>query len=392
MSRIFRSILCALLIAAVALPCAMAEVDLGIEAHIDAPVDGIKTDIVIDLDESYDLDVPELVTEDVKPAGNETNEGEQASEDFEIFEGGILGSYRGKASEVVIPDEVTEIGAEAFSDCTTLTKVVIGPNVTRIRANAFIRCVNLVEVFIPDSVTRIDEGTFCGCTSLKTIAIPESVTIIEPHVFAELMMDYSDEGVYEYIGLLDITIYGKTGSAAQIYAQNAGIPFVDPVQAKPDSVSLNKRKATVYAGKTLQLKATVKPAGVSTTLKWRTSNSKVATVTQKGLVKAVGKGTATITVKTDNGKKATCKITVPTAPRKIAFARTICSVKKGKTIKLTAKLTPTRAKTTLTWTTSDKKVATVTQKGVVKGVKKGTATITVKTANGKKASVKVVVK
>jgi uncharacterized protein YjdB len=67
-------------------------------------------------------------------------------------------------------------------------------------------------------------------------------------------------------------------------------------------------------------------------------------------------------------------------------------VKAGKKITLKTKLTPAKAKTTLTWSSSNKKIATVTQKGVVKGIRKGTVTITVKTANGKKATVKVTVK
>ena len=64
----------------------------------------------------------------------------------------------------------------------------------------------------------------------------------------------------------------------------------------------------------------------------------------------------------------------------------------GATLKLTAKLSPTGAKTAYTWTSSDKKVATVNSKGVVKALKAGKATITVKTANGKKATCKVTVR
>ena len=56
------------------------------------------------------------------------------------------------------------------------------------------------------------------------------------------------------------------------------------------------------------------------------------------------------------------------------------------------KLTPSGAKTTYTWNSSDPGIATVSGKGVVKGMKKGTATITVTTANGKSARVKIKVK
>lgn len=76
------------------------------------------------------------------------------------------------------------------------------------------------------------------------------------------------------------------------------------------SIKLNKTAASVTEGKTLTLKATVSPSDSTDTVSWSTSNSKVATVNSKGVVTGVKAGTATITVKTSNGKKASCKVTV----------------------------------------------------------------------------------
>ena len=64
----------------------------------------------------------------------------------------------------------------------------------------------------------------------------------------------------------------------------------------------------------------------------------------------------------------------------------------GKKLTLKAALTPTKAKTSYTWTSSNKKVATVSGKGVVKAIKPGKAKITVKTANGKSTYIYIVVK
>ena len=170
-------------------------------------------------------------------------------------------------------------------------------------------------------------------------------------------------------------------------------PTLTPTVAPaPSEIKLNKTKATVVVGGTLSLVAKVKPSNAKTTLKWSSSNTKVATVSDSGKVKAISKGTATITVKTANGKKATCKITVPKAPTKVKFKKSTYTVKKGKTIKLVPVLTPSGAKTTYKWSSSNKKIATVSSKGVVKGIAKGTAKITVKTANGKTATVKIKVK
>lgn len=76
------------------------------------------------------------------------------------------------------------------------------------------------------------------------------------------------------------------------------------------SVKLNKKTAKAYVGNTIQLKATQSPANATAeALTWKSSNTKVATVSKKGLVTAKGIGTATITVTTASGKKATCEVT-----------------------------------------------------------------------------------
>ena len=68
--------------------------------------------------------------------------------------------------------------------------------------------------------------------------------------------------------------------------------------------------ASFEMGSTLTLKATMTPSSSTDKLTWTSSNKKVASVDKNGKVKALKKGTATITVKTTSGKKATCKITV----------------------------------------------------------------------------------
>ena len=84
------------------------------------------------------------------------------------------------------------------------------------------------------------------------------------------------------------------------------------VVAAPKKVKLNKKKATLEVGKTLKLKATL-TKNTASQLKWKSSNKKVAKVSSKGKVTAVSAGKAKITVKTFNGKKATCTITVKEA-------------------------------------------------------------------------------
>lgn len=76
------------------------------------------------------------------------------------------------------------------------------------------------------------------------------------------------------------------------------------------SISLNTKSTSIIKGKTITLTAKADPSNTTDKVAWKTSNSKVATVTSKGLVKAVGRGTAKITALANSGKSASCTITV----------------------------------------------------------------------------------
>ena len=149
------------------------------------------------------------------------------------------------------------------------------------------------------------------------------------------------------------------------------------------TVTLDKA-ATVYTGKTKALKATTNDSDAIVTFK--SGNTKVATVSSKGVVKGVKAGTAVITAKVGNAT-ATCKVTVKAST--IKFAKASVTIYKGKTATVKAAATPSAA---VKYTSSNTKVATVNSKtGVVKGIKAGTVTITAK-AGTLKTTCKVVIK
>lgn len=94
-------------------------------------------------------------------------------------------------------------------------------------------------------------------------------------------------------------------------APDAGTTPEESNAVKPTGVSITKgKKATLYVGDRLTLKAKLKPSNAKTKLTWKSSNRKVARVDSAGKVTALKKGKATITVRTANGKKATCVVTV----------------------------------------------------------------------------------
>ena len=81
-------------------------------------------------------------------------------------------------TDLVIPNDITEIKSRAFEYCSSLTSVTIPDSVTKIGDGTFANCGSLTSVTIPDSVTTIEGSAFRGCSSLTTITIPDSVTTI----------------------------------------------------------------------------------------------------------------------------------------------------------------------------------------------------------------------
>jgi len=86
-------------------------------------------------------------------------------------------------TDLVIPDDITEIKNYVFSGCSGLTSVTIGDSVTSIGESAFYGCSGLTEIKIPDSVTEIGGLVFFGCTALKKVTIGNSITKIGTSTF-----------------------------------------------------------------------------------------------------------------------------------------------------------------------------------------------------------------
>ena len=84
---------------------------------------------------------------------------------------------------VSIPDTVTSLGDRVFHSCRLLTDVFLNHGLTSIGAEAYAECSSLTRITIPDSVTRIGERTFHGCTSLTSVVIGNSVTSIGSEAF-----------------------------------------------------------------------------------------------------------------------------------------------------------------------------------------------------------------
>ena len=257
-------------------------------------------------------------------------------------------------TSITIPNSVTSIGDYAFSGCTILTSITIPKSVTNIGSAVFSGCISLnniivdkgnlsyssldgilydkskstllacggkENVFVPNSVTSIGKHAFDGCTSLTSITIPNSVTSISSSAFSgcksltgiTIPNSVTSIGYNAFDGCTNLTLSVYKGSYGEKYAKENNLKYkVIEQEVKPTSIKLNVTSKTIQKGKTYPLVTTITPTNaIDKTVTYTTSNSKVATVTSKGIVKAVNYGTAVITVKTSNGKTATCKVTVP---------------------------------------------------------------------------------
>jgi len=175
-------------------------------------------------------------------------------------------------------------------------------------------------------------------------------------------------------------------------ADGSGKSATSTVTVKPilvSSVSITATSTSVTVGGTMTLTASVLPSNAANkSVTWSSSNTSVATVSSTGMVTGKAPGTATITAKAadGSGKSATVTIMVP-APfvfvTGISIAPSSVAVAVGGTATLIATITPSTATNKLvTWSSSNTNVATVSSAGVVYGVAAGTATITVRAADG----------
>lgn len=130
---------------------------------------------------------------------------------------------------------------------------------------------------------------------------------------------------------------------------------------------------------------------VKTNITYSSSNKSIVTIDSKGCITGKKLGTATITAKTKNGKKATCTVTVKSAPSGVKLNITSAKIGIGeKSIDLNPSITGGYSRMRK-FTSSNTKVATVNYQGIITGVKEGTATITCTTYNNKKATCKITV-
>jgi hypothetical protein len=299
---------------------------------------------------------------------------------------------------VSVPTSITEIRDAAFAYCPNLTSVTLNNKVTTIGTGAFANSSALKNFTIPSSVKTISQWAFAG-TGIATLTVPSTVTTIGTAAFGYDLTPKSYTGDPKNLSLSMVKISKATGksmvvtkgSKAESYAKSNKISY----KYTPASVKFSTSSVSLGVGEKYTAKVTISPANSVSTVKYTTSNSKVATVSSKGVVTAKKAGTAKITVTTSNGKKATLTVKVYKAPTKVTIVKTL-TIKKGQSKKVSFTLPKNTYANSYTVKSSNAKIAKVAKVSAKKiqitGKKKGTATVTVKLYNGKTAKCKVTVK
>jgi hypothetical protein len=205
----------------------------------------------------------------------------------------------------------------------------------------------------------------------------------------KLLADSNSNGVvslnelYQYIKSNIKTVHEVMD--VKVYPQKSSLNIFSYKEVKvTSSIKLSRSKLTCYVSAKKQLK--VSGISTNTKVKWKSSNSKVATVNAKGGVEAKKAGECTITA-TINKKTLKCSVVVLDPSIKLSKKSITITVGNSKTLKATVKGISSKVK----WKSSNKKIATVDSNGKVTGKKSGTCIIQAK-ANGKIKKCKVTVK
>lgn len=150
-------------------------------------------------------------------------------------------------------------------------------------------------------------------------------------------------------------------------------------------IKISKSTATVPKGQKLELTATVLPDGATDKgVTWKSSNPSIATVDKDGVVKGITGGVTIITATSnDGGYVDHCVLTVNELITEITLNKTYYKLGLGKTFRLVATVKgETATNQELRWSTSNRRIVTVDQNGRIKGIKLGTATVTVRATDG----------
>lgn len=270
-------------------------------------------------------------------------------------------AYSSKLKEVIISDNVTSIGEFAFLQCFNLKNVKLPKGITAIKKGMFWYCTSLTHITIPENVNKIEVLAFEYCESLNSITIPKNVKVIDNEAFlgctnlkevklSKNLLSIGDKSFFRCTNLKNITIpstVSSIGFASFVLCEN--LKTVKFMGKKPADMGK-------YAFDDCSPELTIQYPQ-----KYKSSWAHYR----------------------DYPKQSHNDVETPVS--KISLNKKKIILAKGKKYKLKRRITPLDADIkAVTWKSSNKKIATVSKKGIVKARKVGTCTITVISKDGQK--------
>ena len=295
----------------------------------------------------------------------------EALTDLTIAEGtNEIGNYAFEycksLQKVTFPDSLQLLGIYAFRYCDTLSEVNIGAGLKVIPSYCFYEDPALEKIVLPQQVTTINEYAFGNCTKFTDITMNRNVSTITANAFS-------------YPGKL--TIRGISGTYPETFATENDITFV-ALNTPATAIKLNATEKRLARGYTAQMTANITPADSSDQLTWTSSDKDIVTVDANGQIKGIATGTANIIAMAGDVMEF-CEVTVYEKVTSVYINGSSRTMTLGETYQLSATVYPSNATNPNTsWSTSDEKVATVDENGLVTAVSYGTATIIVTTEDG----------
>lgn len=197
-------------------------------------------------------------------------------------------------------------------------------------------------------------------------------------------------------GTFKVTAKNKEGLAKIRVEFSSGLfdwvrVYVQKGKVTTKNITGLRKSVSVVRGKTFSLKPVLDPITSEDKITYTTSNKNIASVNSKGVITGKRNGTAKITVKAGSKKVVVTVYVTKIKTTNLTGIPENQILSKGKTFTIKAVATPKNTEEKITYKSSNTKVATVTSKGVVKGIRKGTAVITVQSGS-KKMVCKVTVK
>ncbi len=268
--------------------------------------------------------------------------------------------YNRKESTYTLPDSVTDISKADFSGAKNLEHIIFNTKVTMEFDPYGLNSRHFLNSTLERFTVPTDNKTFCDIDGVLfskdkkiLIAYPNEragETYLIP-VGTERLYYYSlstgntnnfnlkyvlfpesvktiDNCTGYYIGsddavpYKDLVFFGKKGSVAETYAKANRMQFANYNPTQKETLLLTASELSLVPAATIQIESLLVSSDKTQSISWKSSNSSVVTVNQKGKLSAKKIGSAVISVTTKSGLKATCKITVKLpAPSDISIVK-----------------------------------------------------------------------